>query len=536
MKYLKLVVLIGLLSISCTDPHPQKGKPIAYLELKKSTLAIEEIIDSLGVPWDIDASIPGELWFTEQSGSVYQLNLKTHEKKKVLQVPDVLYKKSYGLLGMTVHPKQPFVFFHYTFQANEDDLQQELRSRLVRYRVFGDTLSEPKILLDNIPGNTYHNGSRLIISPDDKLFFSMGDTGRQNRTQDDSILIGKIMRFNLDGSIPADNPIPGSPIWSRGHRNPQGLAFSNDGTLYSTEHGPNNDDEVNLIKKNNNYGWPDVQGFCNEEWEEEYCSQHHIHEPLKAWTPTIAIAGMAYYNDSSISEWKHSLIVANMKGRAMRVLNLTDDGREITNEHIYFQKEFGRIRDVSKGPNGAIYFTTSNTDWHPRFQPWMYDSLPEGGDRIIRIRAMEEDEKIDLSLPVLKENAEPLDLLSENWNYSVDEEEFAEGRRLFAENCRVCHGPEGQGSEDMYPPLSKSEWITGDKGRLIRTVLLGLSEPIEVNGEMYNQEMPSFRQLSDQEIADILTYVRNSFGNSAGAVIPGEVFEERKSRQYSSNQ
>jgi glucose/arabinose dehydrogenase len=529
LKYFSLVLIVGLFAISCDQSELKKSKPLAYLKLENSMLMVEEVTDSLGVPWDVDASIPEKLWFTEQSGSVYRLNLETLEKTEVLRIQNLLYKKSYGLLGMTVHPDESSVFLHYTFQSNDDDLQQEVQSRIVRYSFEGDTLTNPIILLDSIPGNTYHNGSRLIISPDKKLFFSMGDAGRPEQTQNDSILVGKILRLNLDGSIPEDNPIPGSPVWSRGLRNPQGLAFSDDGTFYSTDHGPNNDDEINLIEQNANYGWPDVHGFCDEDFEQNYCEENQIKEPLMAWTPTIAIAGLAYFNHSSIPEWNESLISANMKGRALRVLNLSEDGQEITEEHIYFQKEFGRIRDISTASDGSIYFTTSNTDWHPRFQPWMYDELPEGGDRIIRIRNLETDEEMDASLPVYKENPKPLDLLSEEWNHPVDEQEFAEGQTLYVRHCQVCHGPEGQGSADMYPPLANTQWVTGDKARLIRTILLGLSEPIEVNGKIYNQEMPAFQYLNDQEVADILTYIRNSFGNSAGAVIPGEVFEERKS-------
>ncbi len=119
---------------------------------------------------------------------------------------------------MAVHPDESTVFLHYTFQSNEDDLQQEVQSRIVRYSFDGDTLINPEILLDSIPGNTYHNGSRLIISPGDKLFFSMGDAGHPDQTQNDSSLVGKILRLNLDGSIPEDNPIPGSPIWWEIHR------------------------------------------------------------------------------------------------------------------------------------------------------------------------------------------------------------------------------------------------------------------------------------------------------------------------------
>lgn len=528
LKYSSLTFLLALFFVSCTSDR-NKSTSIAYLQLDRSTLVLEEVAGNLGIPWDVDASVPGALWFTEQSGSVYRMDLKSLEKEKVLEIPDVLYKKSYGLMGMTVHPEEKSVFLHYTFQSNKDDLQQAVQSRLVKYSFDGDSLINPQILLDSIPGNTYHNGSRLAISPDEKLFFSMGDAGRPNQTQNDSILVGKIMRFNLDGSIPEDNPIPKSPIWSRGHRNPQGLVFSDDGTFYSTEHGPNNDDEINLIVKNGNYGWPDVQGFCDQDFEQNFCAEFEIKEPLMAWTPTIAIAGLAIFENETIPEWNHSLIAANMKGRALRVLNLSDSGQEITEEHIYLQKEFGRIRDVSVASDGSVYFTTSNTDWHPRFQPWMYDGLPEMNDRIIRIRSLTEDETLDDSLPVFTENIEPLDLLSEDWDHQVGEEEFAAGRKLYVQHCQICHGPEGQGSADMYPPLSETEWVTGDKARLIRTLLLGLSEPIEVNGEMYNQEMPAFQQLTDQEVADVLTYIRNSFGNSSGAVIPGEVFEERKS-------
>lgn len=528
LKHSVIALLTGLLFISCTYESAKIAEPLAYLKLNQSTLILEEVADSLGVPWDVDASIQDKLWYTEQSGSVFRMDLNSLETKKVLELSDVLYKKSYGLLGMAVYPDESSVFLHYTFQANENNLQEEVQSRLVRYSFDGNRLIEPEILLDSLPGNTYHNGSRLVISPDEKIYLSLGDTGRPNDSQNDSTLSGKIMRLHLDGSIPDDNPISGSPIWSRGHRNPQGLVFSDDGTFYSTEHGPNNDDEINLIKRNSNYGWPDVHGFCDEDFEQIFCAENNVEKPLKAWTPTIAIAGLAYLSTSSIPDWENSLIAATMKGRSLRVFQLSENGEEITDEHIYFQKYFGRIRDVSTSPGGSLYFSTSNTDWHPRFQPWMYDQLPEGEDRIIRIRPLNEGEEVDSSLPMLEEDTEPLDLLSENWNHPIDEQEFAEGRNLYVQHCQTCHAPEGQGAADMYPPLANTPWVTGDKARLIRTVLLGLSEPIEVNGETYNQEMPAFRQLGDQEIADILTYIRNSFGNSAGAVIPGEVFEERK--------
>lgn len=528
LKKLTSFIFLSSIIFSCSTKQDDLAVPVAYLQLEKTTLEIADVVTGLDIPWDIDASIPGELWFTEQKGLVHRMDLKTGERKVILELDDVLFRKSYGLLGMAVHPKGNYLFIHYTYQANDNELQQVVNSRLVRYDIEGDDLTNRKVLLDEIPGNTYHNGSRIIISPNDKIIFSMGDAGRANQTQSDDILVGKIMRLNLDGSIPEDNPVSGSPIWSRGHRNPQGLAFGRNNMLYSSEHGPNNDDEVNLIRKNANYGWPDVQGFCDQPAEKEYCDEHKITEPLMAWTPTIAVAGTGFYDNPKIPEWQSSLIVANMKGRALRVLNLTGDGERVDQEHIFFQKYFGRLREVAIAATGDVFVGTTNTDWHPRFQPWMYDGLPSGPDRILRIRAVNKSEMID-SLPVLKEDDEAMELMSEGWQNPVGEEEFAEGQKLYVQNCLACHNPEGTGAPGLYPPLANTNWVTGDKIRLIRTLLLGLSQPIEVNGETYNQEMPSYAHLSDQQIADVLTYIRNSFGNKADAVIEGEVFIERQS-------
>jgi mono/diheme cytochrome c family protein len=216
-----------------------------------------------------------------------------------------------------------------------------------------------------------------------------------------------------------------------------------------------------------------------------------------------------------------------MKGRSLRVLQLDDDGQSIAKESIFLQKHFGRIRDIAVAPNGDVFFSTSNRDWHPRFQPWMYDGLPEGPDRILRIRKVKKGQKNNPSLPIYQEEAEPIPLMDENWSFKVSEELEA-GAKLYAQYCLTCHGPEGKGAEDLIPPLSQTDWVTGDKGRLIRIMLMGLSGEITVNGQIYNQEMPAYDYLSDTEIADLLTFIRNEFGNKASAVIPGEIYEERK--------
>lgn len=500
---------------------------VGYIRLEHSILEISEVISDLEVPWDLETAEDGKLWFTQINGTLHLLDLKTGEQKMVFQVPDLVARKSYGLLGMTVHPEKKWVFLHYTFAKEHGGLDEEIFSRLVRYTFDEQTLGQAQILLDSLPGATYHNGSRLVISTDDKLYFSLGDVGKVDLVLEDDFAGGKIHRLNLDGSIPEDNPIPGSSVWAKGLRNTQGLAFGKNGKLYGSDHGAITDDEINLLRKGANYGWPEVHGYIDQEKEKLYAANYSTIEPLLAWTPTIAGAGLSFYHSDQIPEWNNSLLLATMKGRSLRVLHLETNGDQIFSEDIFLQKSFGRIRDIAVASDGTIYFSTSNRDWHPRFQPWMYDGLPDGPDRILRIRKMEKHEQSIQGLPVFEKEPEAIPLMDENWNYGVNQELEA-GAKLYTAHCLVCHGPEGKGAEDLIPPISETNWVTGDKGRLIRIMLSGLSGPIEVNGKKYNQEMPSFDYLKDEELADLLTFLRNHFGNKASAVIPGEVFEERK--------
>jgi glucose/arabinose dehydrogenase len=530
MKSKPIIFLFFLIYTSCGEKSAELESDypaIGYIQLDNSVLEISEVISDLEVPWELEAAKEGELWYTQVSGSVHRLDLKSGDKKDIFQVPDLIAKKSYGLLGLTVHPKEPFIFLHYTFSIPKKGQEEEIRSRLIKYEFNGETLVNPVILLDSLPGATFHNGSRIVLGENNTLLFSLGDVGKVNLTQDKDFLGGKILRINQDGSIPKDNPFPNNPVWAMGLRNTQGLAFGRQNRLYGSDHGPMNDDEVNLLVKGGNYGWPDVQGFIDNEKEIAYAEKVEVIEPLIAWTPTIAVAGMAYYGNNEIPEWENSLLLATMKGQSIRVLRLSTEGKGIEEEEIYLQKHFGRIRDITISHSGDIFFSTSNRDWHPRFQPWMYDELPDGPDRIIRLRKLGENQKPDPSLPVYKKETEAIPLMDENWSFEVSKE-LEVGAKLYTQHCLTCHGPDGKGSPDLIPPLSQTDWVTGDKGRLIRIMLSGLSGEIEVNGNTYNQEMPAYDHLSDEEIADILTFIRNEFGNQSVAVIPGEVYEERQ--------
>jgi len=199
----------------------------------------------------------------------------------------------------------------------------------------------------------------MVISPDLKLFISTGDASNQSTPQNINALNGKIHRINLDGSIPSDNPFPRSSIWTYGHRNPQGLVFANN-ILYSSEHGPSSDDEINIIEKGRNYGWPKVEGLCNEPAERIFCLANNVKEPIYSWTPTEAVCGLDYYNNNLIPQWKNSLLLCTLKGSKLIQLRLSSNGTSILSGAEFLDGNYGRLRDVCISPDGKVYICTSN--------------------------------------------------------------------------------------------------------------------------------------------------------------------------------
>lgn len=537
-KSLKCILyfLLALLSSSCQSPTTQfdESKYVAHLKLESTTLMVTELVDSLEVPWDMAMGPEGWIWFTEQKGTIKRVHTETGELQELAKINDLFYRKSTGLLSMVLHPdfeSHPYAYIHYTYAEKDSNLLDKVSSRIVRLSWRDHKLEEPTTLLDAIPGNTFHNGSRMLIA-DGKLWLGTGDAGSTDSTQDPKTNNGKVLRLELDGSIPLDNPDPNSPVWSVGHRNIQGITYVN-GKIFTSEHGPNNDDEINLIEKAANYGWPDVEGFCDLDREKKYCEDHSVIEPLYAWTPTIAPSGLTYYGHDAIPEWKNSLLLGTLKGQSLRVLHLDRTATHIEKQQIFFQQTIGRIRDVAVSTNGTIFLCTSNLDWHPGHQPWMYDKLPtKKSDRILKIEPMSSPVKSKLAKlkkPMeLHEDVKAFDLPTENWDFAASDGELHNGQQLYLKHCATCHLPNGEGNIGQIPPLVNSEWVSGNTGRLIDVVLLGLNMPIKVNGISYEGEMPSYKNLGDGEIMDILNYIRVTFGETKGNIIAADVNHQRK--------
>lgn len=350
---MKKIICFFALIVTCYSSFPQ-------IQLDNTLLTERVVTTNLDVPWDMTYSNDGWIWFTELSGQISRVNPDTNVKELIYTVPDVeVFGFSAGMHSIVLHPdfpSTPYVYVHYTNTTTT--------SKLVRY-TFGidsNTLSSPLILLNNIPGSVSHNGSRMLIL-NDKIIISIGDGYTNPSTaQDLNTLNGNMLRLNLDGSIPSDNPISNSYIWSFGHRNPQGLCVGN-GKIYSSEHGASTNDEINIIEENRNYGWPNVEGFCDQSSETAFCMSENIAEPIWTWTPAIAPCGMDYFNHSSVPEWENSLLLAVLKNKRLIQLKLSADGTSITEENSYLVNTFGRIRDVLVIPDGRIFICTTNKDY-----------------------------------------------------------------------------------------------------------------------------------------------------------------------------
>lgn len=324
--------------------------------------SVREVKSGLYIPWEMVSAPDGSIWFTQRHGAISRLNPVTGEIKQLIFEQNVSINNGEGgMLGLALHPdfpNTPEVFCSYNYLVNGNDYRQKLV--VYEFNPATDALTYSRLIKDYIDAAVIHNGSRLLIN-NNKLYMTTGDASDLSYPQDTSSPNGKILRFNLDGSIPSDNPIPGSPVWSFGHRNPQGLAMM--GTkLISSEHGPSNDDEINIIEAGRNYGWPNVEGYCNLPSEITFCNANNVYQPAKSWTPTIAVCGIDFYTHPLFPQWQNKLLLASLKNQALYVLTFNADQNTVISEVDIPEISFGRIRDVLAAPNGKIYVSTSNSN------------------------------------------------------------------------------------------------------------------------------------------------------------------------------
>jgi len=476
--------LISLFSLyACGQKEPYLVQEDDVVKLEDSYLQVATVADSLEVPWGM-AYVDNKIMFTEIKGKVKLLDLSSGQIKTILSLDHVFHRTTPGLLGIAIQKKanDPFVLLVYTEKKGDN-----ITANLVRYTYRQDTLINPVPLL-SVKGGMGHNGSRVLIDEHDIIYWATGDAADNTQAQDSTTLSGKVLRLKMDGSVPADNPIAGSYVYAWGFRNIQGLTQDDTGKIFSAEHGDAIEDEVNLIRPLQNYGWPLIEGKHDTPAELRIADSSHRTEPIKAWTPVIAPAGLAYYNNATIPEWQNSLLLVTLKTQSLRVLKLSENNTAIASQKVYFSNRYGRLRDVLVVPNGDVYITTSNMDWNP--QP----GFPlQGDDRILRISKTQKQTNNFIS-------EDPLAKPSE-----------FNGELLYKNYCASCHKANGKGVAGNFPAL-KSAKILENQQAFLQVLLKGTDGKKASDGVQYSQRMASFSFLKDEELAQIINYVQVNFG------------------------
>lgn len=352
-------ILLIIFFIGCNAQEKQNNIPPIQDEVKKYTF--ETIASDIPIPWGIAWLPNGTMLVTEKSGVLYQI--ENGVKTEIKNVPKVYVRGQGGLLDIAVHPdyvQNGWIYITYASTEGEGDGGN---TKLIRAKLENGSLTQIESLYKAGPNTTkgQHFGSRIVFDKEGFLYFSAGDRGNhfvnpQDITRDN----GKIYRLNDDGSIPKDNPFVGQKdakeaIYSYGHRNQQGMAIHPvTGDIWEQEHGPQGGDEINILKKGANYGWPVVTYGIDYDGTtiSTQTVKPGIENPIYYWVPSIAPSGMAFVTSDRYPEWKGHLLVGSLKFQYLELVKLKG------NEIIGRQKiaaDIGRLRDVAQGPDGHIY-------------------------------------------------------------------------------------------------------------------------------------------------------------------------------------
>jgi glucose/arabinose dehydrogenase len=370
---LAAVLLVGLAASACSQPDddedriphvvqptdqplqptPSDGPSEPTTGGRPGKVEVSTLVQGLAVPWGVDFLPDGAAIVTERDSKRVLRITPDGDVTPVGTIEESAPAGEGGLLGVAVSPDfdTDSSVFLYTTTGSDN--------RVLRATLDGDRLGQPEVVLDGIPQGFIHDGGRIAFGPDGFLYVSTGEVGDPELAQDRSSLGGKILRLTPDGDPAPGNPDEGSPVWSYGHRNVQGLAWDDEGRLWASEFGDSTWDELNLVEPGNNYGWPEVEGTGGGD---------RFVDPKVVWpTDQASPSGLAYLEGS--------LWMAGLRGQ--RLWQIPLDGARPGNPRALIDADYGRLRTVVAAPDGSLWVTTSNRDG--RGQPAQAD------DRILRV-------------------------------------------------------------------------------------------------------------------------------------------------------
>ncbi|CAN5623958.1 PQQ-dependent sugar dehydrogenase [soil metagenome] len=373
--------LILLLSLTLTSGCSVFSRSLSENTVFSTTngdakFRVETVASGLEIPWAVAWLPNGDMLVTERPGRVRIIEKGKLRTEPVFTVPDVEPTGESGLMDISLHPdfaKNGFIYLVYSYNSDGKFV------KAVRYKYADGKFAEPQIIFDKIPGAPNHSGSRCRFGPDRKLYVTTGDSTDWNLAQKLDSLAGKTLRLNDNGTVPEDNPFSATAgarpeIWSYGHRNAQGLAWQpGSGLMFQTEHGPSffegkgsGGDEVNIVEAGKNYGWAEI---------------HHtekragMESPLLEYSPACAPGSGVFYNGTALPAFKGNFFFGCLRGA--RIVRVVLNGRTVVSQENLLENVYGRIREMEQGPDGYIYFSTSNRDGR--------GTAAKDDDRIMRI-------------------------------------------------------------------------------------------------------------------------------------------------------
>ncbi|MEM1127459.1 MAG: PQQ-dependent sugar dehydrogenase [Bacteroidota bacterium] len=371
LVFVGLVVVLAAASFMADTSDPD-----TVHTTEQASFRVETVAEGLEVPWGLAFLPDGRLLVAERGGTLRSIGTDGTVSDPIGGVPAVYAEGQGGLMEVKLHPnydENGWIYLGFSDVRENEAGERVSLTAVSRARLDGTSLVDLESIyqgpLEFYTPSQFHFGTRIVFDEDGFLYFTIGDRGQRTLAQNLDVPYGKVHRLHDDGRVPADNPFVDQAdaldtIWSYGHRNPQGMDIHPaTGGLFETEHGPKGGDELNLVERGLNYGWPVITYGINYNGTPitDQTEQDGMEQPVVYWTPSIAVCGIEFYTGTAFPEWENDLFVTSLMFAEVRRLEI--ENNEVVDQEVVYQPQ-GRIRDVTTGPDGALYVAVESGNSH----------------------------------------------------------------------------------------------------------------------------------------------------------------------------